>query len=264
MRGAERGTARDNQPGNGANEAGWGWGGGGTNALPANSATPLISRTFLEKVCLSCNGRDGALRVGNKLCSARFMENSGFAAAELGPKMQACNERERKFVWSYVLNGGNGSQAARDAGYSDVAEGCKVRAHYLLHRERVLAAVDEVGRKTFRGLLIPAITALRTLIDKPDHPDHAKAVQSTLSRLGLAERSGVDVTVSGEVTVNHTDEAIGQLRALKELGVPREKLEEIFGFSGLSRYEKMLGEADRKLLVAQGGPVIDGEVVVGG
>lgn len=182
-----------------------------------------------------------------------------FAEIELGPRMQALPERERKFVWYYLTNEGapNGAQAARDAGYSDASEGAKVRAHQLLHRERVILALEEVGRKAFRGLLGPAIKATSALINDPKHPDHAKAVASTLSRLGLSERTGVDVNVSGEVQVNHTDQAVNDLRTLIGLGVAREKLVEIFGFSGLSRYERMLEEQNRRQIA----PVIEGEAV---
>ncbi len=172
--------------------------------------------------------------------------DDAFAEAELGPKMRALNPRERKFVWHYLLNGGNGSLAAKDAGYSDKSEGAKVLACKALQRDRVIEAVDEVGRKQFRGLLIPALTAARLILEDRRHPDHAKVTLSVLSRLGLAERSGVDVNVTGEVTLNHTDAALEQLRALRDLGVPQEKLVEIFGYSGLTRYEKMLEESDRK------------------
>ncbi len=184
-----------------------------------------------------------------------------FSEIELGPKMQALPERERKFVWFYLTNEGppNGAQAARDAGYSDSSEGAKVRAHALLHRERVILALEEVGKKAFRGLLGPAVKATAAMIADPKHSDHAKTVSATLSRLGLVERSGVDVSVSGEITVNHTDAALNDLRALLALQVPREKLVEIFGFSGLSRYEKMLVEAD-----AKAGKLIEGEVVARG
>lgn len=141
----------------------------------------------------------------------------------------------------FYLTCGDAQQAARDAGYADAGGiAAKVRGCELLQRDRVLSALEEVGRKEFRGLLLPAIIAMRELLTKKDHPDHAKAVQTTLSRLGFGERSGVDVNVGGEVTVNHTDTAIEQLRILKELGVSREKLIEMFGFSGLGRYEKML------------------------
>lgn len=167
---------------------------------------------------------------------------------ELGPRMQALPERERKFVWFYLTNDGppNGAQAARDAGYSDASEGAKVRAHALLHRERVILALEEVGKKAFRGLLGPAVKAAAQLIQNEKHVDHSKAVFTTLARLGLGEKSTLDVNVSGELQVNHTDQALNDLRTLLGLGVAREKLVEIFGFSGLSRYEKMLAEQDAR------------------
>ncbi len=165
-----------------------------------------------------------------------------FSDAELGPKMQACSERERKFVWAFLQNGGkDASSAARQAGYPDTGSGgIRVRAHALMHRERVLAALDEVGRKAFRGLLIPAVVAAEALLDEPKHADHVKAVFGVLSRNGLGEKSGLDVNISGEVTLNHTDSAVEDLRRLKELGMPRERLLVIFGLTGLDRYERML------------------------
>jgi hypothetical protein len=182
-----------------------------------------------------------------------------FAEIELGPKMQACNERERKFVWYYVTAADeNASEAARIAGYADPgghSSSVRGQAHHLMHRERVLAAIEEVATKAFRGLLMPAVRAARNMIDDKKHGDHAKTVLSTLSRLGKSERTGVDVNVTGDLTVNHTDQALRDLRALLELQVPREKLIEVFGFSGLSRYEKMLAEAD-----GRGAKLIEGTV----
>lgn len=182
-----------------------------------------------------------------------------FSEIELGPKMSACSERERKFVWFYVTDDdGNATEAARKAGYADPgleSAAIRVRAHALMHRERVLAAIEEVGRKAFRGLFVPAVRATRRLVENERHPDHAKTVSSTLARLGITERTGVDVHVSGEVQHNHTDAALSDLRMLIGMGVPREKLVETFGFSGLSRYEKMLAESD-----ARAPKLIEGEV----
>lgn len=176
---------------------------------------------------------------------------------EIGPKMQACSERERKFVVCYVFNDdGNASEAARLAGYADPGPGSsaiRVQAHALMHRARVKDAIEEVARLKFRSLLVPTINATKRLIEKSDHPDHAGTVKSMLSRLGFGEKTGVDVNISGEVVVNHTDAALNDLRALKALGLPRERLQEIFGFSGLDRYERMLAVTDARQ------PAIEGE-----
>lgn len=172
---------------------------------------------------------------------------------ELGPKMQACSERERKFVWAYLLGLANGEKnataAAREAGCKDPggdSSAIRVRAFELMHRDRVRLAIKEVAMRHFEGLILPAVMAAGALIEKNDHPDHAGMVKSVLSSLGLGE--AVRVKVEGEITVNHTDAAIDDLRRMKALGVPREKLIEAFGWSGLDRYEKMLAATDAKLI----------------
>jgi hypothetical protein len=183
----------------------------------------------------------------------RIVLGMDFSEIELGPKMQACSERERLFVWHYVTDDdGNATEAARKAGYVDSENGAiRRRGYMLIHRDRVLAAIEEVAGKAFRGLLAPAVRATRNMIENPKHADHAKTVLSTLSRLGKSERSGLDVHLGGELTVNHTDAALTDLRTLIGLGVAEEKLVEIFGFSGLSRYRKMLAETDAKAKVIE-------------
>jgi hypothetical protein len=165
---------------------------------------------------------------------------------DLGPKMLELNARERAFVCAYLANAGNAKQAAITAGYSDSGDGAKVTAHHLLHRPKILDALDEVGKKTFRGLLAPCLAAAQAILQRPDHPDHSKMVIAVLSRLGYHERSAVDVNISGSVELNHTDAALEDLRQMIALGIPESKLEEIFGFSGLGRYKRMLAEQDRK------------------
>jgi hypothetical protein len=161
---------------------------------------------------------------------------------ELGPKMEACSERERKFVWAYLVNGGNQSEAARSAGYSDHLDACKVRGHYLIHRQRVIDALQEVYARHLVGMAGPAIAALDALVRNDKHPDHAKAIGMVLNRAGMAERSAVDVNVNATVTLNATDSALEDLRILKALGTSREKLIETFGESALQRLEAMLPE----------------------
>lgn len=179
-----------------------------------------------------------------------------------GPKMQALRDRERRFVWAYLINsmtpiGPNGAQSARDAGYSDQSDGAKVRAHHLLHRHDVQEAIQEVAMRELRGLALPAIAAVSQIISKPDHPDRQKVALSVLSRLGMGEQSAVSLNVTGEVQVNHTDAALDDLKRLKDLGVPHERLVETFGHSGLARYERMLAQREGRALASMA--VIDGE-----
>jgi phage terminase small subunit len=160
----------------------------------------------------------------------------------IGPKMQACSEQER--IFAYALATGiatTATEAARRAGYVDNKNGSiKVTAHHVLHRPRVIEAIEEVCRTEFRGLIPLTIAAAKRVLEDPEHDDHVKMIVSLLSRLGYGEKASVDVNVTGEVVVNHTEAAVDDLRRLKELGVPREKLIEVFGFSGLDRYEAML------------------------
>jgi phage terminase small subunit len=167
-----------------------------------------------------------------------------------GPKMRALRERERKFVWAYLLNSmtdgrENGAQAARDAGFPDSSDACKVRSHELLHRDDVIDAMQEVAGRELRGLAIPAVAALGKLLAKPEHGDHRKAIEMVLERVAPV-RTQVDVNHSGEVTLNRTDSALEDLARYIELEVPRAKLKQIFGYSGLERYERMLAERDGK------------------
>jgi hypothetical protein len=164
------------------------------------------------------------------------------------------NPRHRAFAWHYVFNGANGSAAARAAGFSDASEACKVRAHQLLQRDDIQAAIKALCSRYLFSLAPKAILRLDQLLDDPKHPKHDKAIEMALSRSGHGDRSTVDVNISGTVTVNHTDQALNDLKMLKDMGASREMLLETFGFSGLERYERML--ADRARLAA---PVIEGE-----
>lgn len=153
-------------------------------------------------------------------------------------------ERERVFVWTYMFNGGDGAKAARTAGYSDKSEGAKVRAHGLLQRADIHEALRSLCTKYLFSLAPIALVKLRQHLHSDNERISQKAVDMTLSRTGHSERTALDVNVGGTVTINHTDAAVEDLRRLKALGVPRDKLIESFGFSGLSRYEKLLAASE--------------------
>jgi hypothetical protein len=176
----------------------------------------------------------------------------GFA---LGPKMQACSERERIFAFAYATGiARTAKDAAGLAGYSDrKVSRTGLRSNVLasmgaqiLHRPRVIEAIEEVCRSEFRTLVPLTLGAAKRVLLNEEHPDHCKMIVSLLSRLGYGEKASVDVNVTGEVVVNHTDEAVEHLRLLKSLGVPHDELVKTFGYSGLGRYEQLLAERDGK------------------
>lgn len=160
-------------------------------------------------------------------------------------------DRWRRFVWNYVFNGAQGAAAARAAGYPDSSEAAKVRACQLLQRDDIVEAISALTTKYLFSLAPRAVLRLGELLDNPRHPKHDKAIAMVLGSTGHGERSTVDLNVSGSVSVNHTDAALNDLRALLALKVPREKLVEVFGHSGLDRYERMLAAADAKVIEHQ-------------
>jgi phage terminase small subunit len=169
---------------------------------------------------------------------------------EFGAKARALRPRERRFAW--LMASGvceNATEAARKAGYPDPgshSSSIRVQACNLMRRPAIQEAIREIASAEFTALLLPTIKATRRLLTDVRHKDHAKVVQSMLSRLGFGERASVDVNVSGEIAVDHTTAAVVDLRRLKAIGVSREKLLEVFGFSGLDRYERMLAERDAR------------------
>jgi len=176
---------------------------------------------------------------------------------ELGPAMQALNERQRSFVEHYLrLAPARGAQtdAARRAGYRGSTKLNMARiASHLMRDPKIVAAIAEEAKKIIRGGSADAAKALMALVQDPKHRDHARAIDMVLARTD-PEVSIHDVKVSHTV-VDLDEEGLEELRALRQLGTAREKLVELFGPNGLDRLEAL--EARR----ADKAKVIDGEVI---
>jgi hypothetical protein len=108
-----------------------------------------------------------------------------------------------------------------------------------MSRERLRLAIREVAGQQLETLAGLAVCALREALVDRKHPDRHKTAATILSRLGFAEQHNVNMLAEVKVT-DHTEAALADLRRRKELGFSCEKLIEIFGFSGLDRYEKLL------------------------
>jgi hypothetical protein len=182
-----------------------------------------------------------------------------------GPAMAALDYRRRAFVVAlYQAPRGFGAQttAAKMAGFG-TAESSQLSmssiASKLMSETRIIEALAEEDKRRIRSAAPRAIRALEHLVENPDHRDHMRAIDAVLSRVHPIEtRHTVEVTHR----VDHDAEAVAQLRTLRSLGVAREKLIEVFGFSGLGRYERMLEAEDAKtapkLIEARAEDVTDG------
>jgi hypothetical protein len=171
--------------------------------------------------------------------------------AKDGPKMLALpSDRHRAFVRSlYDVKPGFGFavKAAKLSGWgceTSSPQSMATIASRLMHDERVLEAIREEDEKHIRSSAPRAIAALSRLIETPSAKDHVRGIGIVLDRVHPAQtHHQVDVH---HHTIDHTVEAVAQLRMLKGLDVPRSKLEEVFGFSGLARYERLLDLDDAK------------------
>jgi len=142
-----------------------------------------------------------------------------------GPAMQALTVMQRDFVIAYCEHPTySATQVARIAGYSDHLEGAKVRAHELMHNEKVLAAINEMTSKRMRGLQINAISAIADIINNPLHKDHLKATIAILDRTGHHALSEHKVTVDDKRPETHAEVIAAIKRVAKEVGFTDEQV----------------------------------------
>ncbi len=138
--------------------------------------------------------------------------------------MAALSERQRKFVLAMLLIPGcSHARAAREAGYSDVKEGAKVRGHYAAHNPRIQEAIREEARRRLDGLSVIAANVMMDAMLDPKVPtrDKLKAAGAVLDRTGFAAVQKIDVTRKDESGVAVLD----QIRQLAEkLGLPVQAL----------------------------------------
>lgn len=169
---------------------------------------------------------------------------------EWGPCMAALkSDRHRAFVLAlYQIKPGYGAhvKAAKMAGFGTSTSSAKswsVIASRLSHDAKILAALYEEDQKRIRASAPRAIRALHGVIEDPTHKDHVRGIGMVLDRVHPTEQRHV---VDVHHHVDHDAEAVAELRMLKSLGVAQEKLIEVFGFTGLPRYERLLAIEDDK------------------
>jgi hypothetical protein len=167
----------------------------------------------------------------------------------MSPELAALTTKQRAFVECLFAGDGSGrllakSAAARAAGYSGDPHQLNSMAQKLLKDPRIQAAMRAETQRRIRNLGPEALKALTEIMHTPGHKDQLKSVNIVLERLDPVATK-IDAHVTHEI-VDHRKDALVQLRALKTLGVARERLEELFGYTGLGILEKQLAAEDAK------------------
>ncbi len=109
--------------------------------------------------------------------------------------MGALTEKQRKWVVGYALCG-DCTVAAREAGYSDEGDGCKVIGFNLARNPKVIDALLEWSKGALHGRgAFVAVQALIEIAQDPEHGDRFKAADSLADRVGFARQTNHQVTV---------------------------------------------------------------------
>lgn len=143
-------------------------------------------------------------------------------AHALGPKMLALsNDRMRLFVWWMANGAPSATAAARAAGYSDTAEGAKVRGCLLMQMPSVIEALNEAASKTMKSLAPLAITKAKRILENESHPGHARMIETILDRSGHAAKSEHKLTVEHTVDTSELEALARRLAAENGIDVRR-------------------------------------------
>lgn len=114
------------------------------------------------------------------------MKRPDFVDVLQGTVSRTLTERQRVFVRCYVASGGNASESARSAGYSE--ESCRATGYKLTRNPAVMRAVREEQMAVIGGRAASkAILTLEKALDDPEVPWGAKidAARTILDRAGI-------------------------------------------------------------------------------
>jgi hypothetical protein len=182
---------------------------------------------------------------------------------QLGPAVRALpNDQWREFCFALVTGpGGHGkyAAAARAAKFGEGSTPANLAklAWKIVHDDRMISAIAEMSRQYLRGAHPEAVNALHNMIRDPQHRDHGRAVLALLDRVDpVISKQNIEVT---HRVVDPDQEALEELRALRQLGVSREVMIQNFGGNGFARLERLeAAEMARRSTEAK---IIDARVI---
>ncbi len=142
---------------------------------------------------------------------------------ELGPKMLALSEKQRRFVLELVADPlMSRTEAARLAGYQNSnpdGAALRVAGHRLMHDQRIIDAMHEQAGKRLWALSMKAAHRVDQMLDSEDEKIALKAAVAVLDRTGFGAQQNINIhqTVRDE----SSKAILGRIEALADrLGVP--------------------------------------------
>ena len=159
---------------------------------------------------------------------------------DYGPAMAQLTDLQRKFVLAMMSDPfGTATDWARLAGYSDIANGCKVAGHHAVHDPKIETAVYEMTRALLHtvGPAVATATLLRVAAD-PKHKHHLRAAELIANRVGFHEVS--------EVRVEHTHVSAS---------AARERISQLAAKHGLDPQKLLGSNAGAEPIAAQDAPI---------
>jgi phage terminase small subunit len=102
---------------------------------------------------------------------------------------QELTEMQAAFAMAFVTNGGNGTQAAIEAGYSK--DSARQQAHALVSKPHVQKAIQAEQRRTLARLANKSIVVLEGFLDDANAPAGVRldAAKTILDRAGLTSKA---------------------------------------------------------------------------
>ena len=139
---------------------------------------------------------------------------------ELGPKMMALSEKQRRFVLELVADPlMSRAEAARLAGYSDSSEAAKVSAHRLMHDQRIIEAMHEQAGRRLWAISMKAAYRVDQMLDSEDPKIMLKAAVAVLDRTGFGAQQNININQT--VRDEGSKAILKRIEALADrLGVP--------------------------------------------
>jgi hypothetical protein len=182
---------------------------------------------------------------------------------QMSPEMRALpNDKWRMFCLALVTGpGGHGkyTDALRAAGIAEdsTKKNQAWRAHELAHDDRMIAAVRAESLRLVRAGHPEAVNALFEIVRDPTHKDRVRAAMAFLDR-GDPIIAKQDISIT-HLVIDPDQEALEELRALRQVGASREQIIQIFGGNYLPKLERL--EAQDKAKRADEAKIIDAEVI---